>query len=247
MVGIYKITNTINDKVYIGQSKNISQRWRVHRYRAFSKSAEDYEKPLYRAIRKYGLLAFNFEVIEECSIEDLNAKEKFWIELLDSTNPSKGYNLTKGGESGYPIKLSQDQVNQIIDLLALTELTQQEIADKFNISQRTVSSINMGETWLKQDVVYPIRKKEDFTCQICGKPVGKMSKYCTSCNGLVHRKTMRPSREELKNLIRTNSFVQIGKMFNVSDNAIRKWCKTENLPSKSSDIKKYSDEEWERI
>lgn len=53
MVGIYKVTNTINDKVYIGQSKNISQRWRVHRYRAFSKSAEDYEKPLYRAIRKW--------------------------------------------------------------------------------------------------------------------------------------------------------------------------------------------------
>lgn len=247
MVGIYKITNTINGKVYIGQSKNISQRWRIHRYRAFNESSKDYEKPLYRAIRKYGLLAFNFEIIEECLIEDLNAKEKFWIEFLDSTNPLKGYNLTKGGESGFPIKLSQDQVNQIIDLLALTELTQQEIADKFNISQRTVSSINMGETWLKQGIIYPIRKKEDFTCQICGKPIGKTSKYCPSCNGLIHRKTMRPSREELKNLIRTNSFVQIGKMFNVSDNAIRKWCKAESLPSKSLDIKKYSDEEWEKI
>lgn len=40
---------------------------------------------------------------------------------------------------------------------------------------------------------------------------------------------------------------QIGQMYNVSDNAIRKWCKIENLPSKKADIKSYSDEEWFKI
>jgi hypothetical protein len=48
-------------------------------------------------------------------------------------------------------------------------------------------------------------------------------------------------------LIRTSSFLQIGRIYNVSDNAIRKWCKAANLPSKATEIKQYSDEEWEKI
>ena len=49
------------------------------------------------------------------------------------------------------------------------------------------------------------------------------------------------------NLIRTKPFVEIGKMFKVSDNTIRKWCDSYNLPRKVTDIKKYSDIEWEKI
>ena len=55
------------------------------------------------------------------------------------------------------------------------------------------------------------------------------------------------TREELKNLIRTTSFLQIGKQFGVSDNAIRKWCKNYELPYKSIEIKKYTNEEWDKI
>ena len=55
------------------------------------------------------------------------------------------------------------------------------------------------------------------------------------------------SREELKELIRHNSFVELGRRFNVSDNAVRKRCIKYGLPSKASDIKKISDEEWENI
>ena len=55
------------------------------------------------------------------------------------------------------------------------------------------------------------------------------------------------SCEELKNLIRHNSFVQIGKTFGVSDNAIRKWCKSYNLPFLSRQIPLYTDKEWEKI
>ena len=53
--------------------------------------------------------------------------------------------------------------------------------------------------------------------------------------------------EELKNLIRTVSFLQIGRIYNVSDNAVRKWCDSYGLPRRSSEIKSYSDEEWENI
>ena len=58
---------------------------------------------------------------------------------------------------------------------------------------------------------------------------------------------MPVTREELKQLIRTQTFVSIGQQFNMSDNAIRKWCIKYNLPSKKKDISPYSDEEWEKI
>lgn len=51
------------------------------------------------------------------------------------------------------------------------------------------------------------------------------------------QKVERPTREQLKELIRFKPFTQIGKDFGVSDNAVRKWCKSYNLPTKTSDIK----------
>ena len=57
----------------------------------------------------------------------------------------------------------------------------------------------------------------------------------------------RPSREELKNLIRIIPFTKIGQQYGVSDNTIRKWCEGYSLPKKVSEIKNYSDEEWSKI
>ena len=54
----------------------------------------------------------------------------------------------------------------------------------------------------------------------------------------------KPDRDTLKSLIRTTPFTHIGNMFEVSDNAVRKWCKIEKLPSKKKEIKNYSNEEW---
>lgn len=55
------------------------------------------------------------------------------------------------------------------------------------------------------------------------------------------------NREELKSLIRTESFLSIGKKFNVSDNAVRRWCDHYKLPRKKRDINSYSDEQWNEI
>jgi Zn finger protein HypA/HybF involved in hydrogenase expression len=89
--------------------------------------------------------------------------------------------------------------------------------------------------------------KQPKVCIVCGKPVARRSTYCPDCYARESRIVERPSREELKNLIRTTSFLQIGKTYNVSDNAVRKWCDSYGLPRKSSEIKSYSDEEWEKI
>ena len=90
-----------------------------------------------------------------------------------------------------------------------------------------------------------LKEKENF-CIDCGKVIYPGSLRCVQCNG-IKNKTYSISREELKSLIRTKPFTQIGKQFNVSDNTIRKWCDNYNLPRKSSEIKTYSDKEWELI
>ena len=85
-------------------------------------------------------------------------------------------------------------------------------------------------------------------CVDCGTVINKDSIRCKRCsNSKKNHKDIPISRDELKNMIRTMAFLQIAKLFNVTDNAIRKWCLRYNLPKRVSDIKKYSDKEWEQI
>lgn len=97
MIGIYKITNKINNKSYIGQSIDIKARFSQHKLHAFDNRRDSYNFTIYKAIRKYGIENFNFEIIEICSKEDLNKKEKYWIKYYDSYN--NGYNMTTGGDT----------------------------------------------------------------------------------------------------------------------------------------------------
>ena len=92
-------------------------------------------------------------------------------------------------------------------------------------------------------------EKEIKYCTECGKILGKRnnSGLCVSCTNKKHRKVERPSREELKNLIRTFPFTTIATQYGVSDKAISKWCEAEGLPSRKKDINSYSNTEWEKI
>lgn len=93
--GIYKITNTINNKVYIGQSIDVKWRWYSHKCEL--RHGRHGNSHLQYAWSLYGEDAFNFEVLEECPKEDLNIREQYYIDLYDSYNNDKGYNLTLGG------------------------------------------------------------------------------------------------------------------------------------------------------
>lgn len=91
-------------------------------------------------------------------------------------------------------------------------------------------------------------KTEKSFCIKCGKEISKGSTYCIDCYNIEQRVVKnRPSREELKQLIRTRPFTQIGQMYNVSDNAVRKWCLIDRLPTTKKDIKSYSNKEWELL
>lgn len=84
-------------------------------------------------------------------------------------------------------------------------------------------------------------------CIDCGIEITSTSTRCKKCAGKQMQTNKPVSRTELKNLIKNKPFKQIAKQFNVSDNTIRKWCDFYNLPRKVSDIKKYSDEQWEKV
>lgn len=98
LIGIYKITNLLNNKCYIGQSINIEKRWYEHRYKAFAYNDISFNSPLHLSFRKNGLENFSFEVLEECLNEELDIKEKFYIEKFKSIVPN-GYNISSGGQA----------------------------------------------------------------------------------------------------------------------------------------------------
>ena len=75
--GIYKITNTISKHAYIGQARRIGPRVGSHLRSTYRPTAKDYDYPIHAAIRKYGIDAFDFEVVEFCDISKLNEQEKY--------------------------------------------------------------------------------------------------------------------------------------------------------------------------
>ena len=94
---IYKITNTINSKSYIGQTiQNVKERFYQHCATKCSKAVSN--MAIHRAIKKYGKSNFTVEVIEEIDSANLNDRERYWIKYYNSYN--NGYNSTKGGQDG---------------------------------------------------------------------------------------------------------------------------------------------------
>lgn len=102
MIGIYKITNKINGNFYIGQSIDIQRRFTEH------KTPHGKMTSIKLAIKKYGKENFKFEVIEECKVEELDAKEIYWIAKLKPQ-----YNRSAGG-SGSTSHYVSEQTKEIL-------------------------------------------------------------------------------------------------------------------------------------
>lgn len=162
MIGIYKITNNVNNKCYIGQSRDIEARWAKHL--SAYKSSPEWE--LYRAFKKYGISSFSFEIIEECLIEELNEREIYWIAQYDSFN--NGYNMTLGGEA---CNGTNDKSVYQYDLLGqfIKEYkSAHEAARENNIQFTNICKVCRGErktaggfgwSYEKKDAILPIKTK----------------------------------------------------------------------------------------
>lgn len=248
MVGIYKITNLLNGKCYIGQSVNIDKRWNTHRTAPFNPNRIDYDTPLYRAMRKYGVNHFQFEVLEECPKAELNEKEIYYIRLYNSMLPS-GYNQDGGGSTaGHPLKLTADDVKLIRHRLKTTNDTFVQIGKDFGVAHNMIGWINVGKAWHLDGEEYPLRPKQDRLnmydiCPSCGNKKLRNSSLCDRCsrmnNGLRKRIVERPSPVELAKMIIESGFSAVGRQFGVNGNAIKRWCKDYNIPHRLKELDKW--------
>ena len=96
-IGVYTITNIINGKLYLGSTKvSFKERWR-HHIKAL-KGGKHHSIKLQRAVDKYGLDNFKFEILDICDIEFVTSTEKYWLNLLNSV--VMGYNISYSVEGG---------------------------------------------------------------------------------------------------------------------------------------------------
>lgn len=159
LIGIYKITNKITNKIYIGQSGRIENRFSNHIKTSEIESGKQYNDELYTDMRKYGKDNFEFEVLETISLDELEEK---WIqkELKDGKDL---YNISLTPHSDpYACvrKFSDDEINEIHKLLKEDKLSNIKIAQLFNCSSSTIDNINNGTRYFKNNVDYPIRTYE---------------------------------------------------------------------------------------
>lgn len=185
MIGIYKITNLINNKIYVGQSISIKDRWAQHKCKAFNEKEKGYNSAIHAAFRKYGFENFVFEIIEECPKELLDEREIFWIGKLNSLAPN-GYNILSGGQ---------------------------------------------GEK----------RACKKYLCNKCGKEVSKGYNKCPDCARIYHAKNVscaeeKPSPLQLALLVKENGFEGTGRIYEISGNAIKKWCAGYDIPTHKKDL-----------
>lgn len=139
MAYIYKITNQINGKIYIGKTlKTIPERWKEHCLDYKKERCE--KRPLYDAMNKYGVKNFTIEEVEECLPDVLNDKEVYWIEQYGSFK--YGYNATKGGDGKhyadydliYNLYKEGKNLIEISRILNYSEDTISKALNNFNIS-----------------------------------------------------------------------------------------------------------------
>lgn len=148
---IYKITNLINNKIYIGKTTlTIEQRFKQHCDDSIRSIAEN--RRLYRAMNKYGKENFFIELIEECDSSIDSEREIYWINKFNSYHD--GYNATLGGDGRNTF-----DYNEIEKLLRLNKTTK-EIVEIMNCSVDTVYKVAKnckirldGKSLLKQEMI----------------------------------------------------------------------------------------------
>ena len=156
--GIYKITNTVNGKFYIGSSTNLGNRFSVHK--TTLKNNYHDNQYLQNSYNKYGGENFTIEVVEFCEKNEVVEREQFWIDVTKCNNRSIGYNRRKNAENNISIdyvysekrnfnnsKLSGEQVRDIKLLQRDTKLTQKQISNLFGVSSCVVGLISRGKTF----------------------------------------------------------------------------------------------------
>ena len=262
---IYKIINLINNKVFISfTTLSIEFAWWYH-------MTHKQNKQLNIDINN-NFNNFTIEIIEKCNLDEVESKEAYWIKNYNTfLDNKKGYNIEinhklddiivseENGLIKYykKYKSIENVVSNInIDADRLKKiLFKNNIVIKKSVKPKTITPMNSKKIREKKNKREETLKYKKRICPICGNKKTTDSNLCKTCYSNIETKKRKAkyiekinktiTREELKLLIRTTSFSEIGQTYNVNGNTIKKWCKLYNLPFRKLDIDKISDEDWE--
>lgn len=158
---VYIITNKKNNKSYIGQTKHPQQRFKEH-----SRVCKNYTSLISQAIQKHGKDNFEFKILGW--YEDYLKKEREMIALYKTLIPN-GYNIQEGGENpplwkgeAHPLaKLSQKEVDAIqLDMMYNWDMRFKDFQKKYSLTKNQFRHIKEGNSWKKEDLIYPLRPNE---------------------------------------------------------------------------------------
>lgn len=213
--GIYKIENKVNGKIYIGQSVDVYRRLKKHIWDIKNEN----NQYLYRAFRKYGIENFTYELIEECPIEELNEKEKYYIKKFNSYvgyDNANGYNLNIGGGSNIGWKPTEEYLKNLRDanLGGKSHFARKTVCDNiifdcakdcaeyFDIPYASIKDWLSGKSkmpfeWYQKGLRYLDKEMSDYDYQkpknikvsYNGKVYDSVRQFC--CEEKINRNTIR--------------------------------------------------------
>lgn len=192
---IYKVTNLINNKLYIGQTKN-SLEYRKNQHFRETKSKKD-DMYFHRALNKYGFNNFQWEVIDQAnSLEELNQKEIYYINLYNSTDRINGYNRKLGGEQG----LCSTETKILIGTFTKERWKNPEIAKKM------LAGLRKGTETVKQQALLNKNKEFELTCAYCNNKFNSKTKSRKFCTENCHKLYMQINNKGLQKAQLINEF-----------------------------------------
>lgn len=196
---IYKITNNINNKVYIGQTiKKIEIRWEEHKRNSIYRNNgnEKFKRSkLYSSMNKYGLENFSIEIIEHVKEKiKMDEREIFWIKFYDSFN--NGLNLTLGGESGClgykHTKEAKEKISQNNRTRKITEETKKRISELAKIRyndcpekhprSKKILKVDFNKNIIKEFVNIDLAAKEENVDEAAIRQAVNGAKKGASCH-----------------------------------------------------------------
>ena len=213
MFSVYKITNLINNKVYIGSSNNPERRWREHKSNSQNKNSITYNYPLYCAFRKYGIENFYFEIIANNFIDRYEMEEFEKQQIQKYQSDKIGYNQSIETHNA----LSDDNIRDNLK----TKVVAININD---LSQTTYDSISEAAVALNTDrgSIHQCIKGNRRHSKIKGYIIRKLDEN----NNIIEPKNLS-SEEVIEEYNKTNPIIN-GERHNISE-----WCKIYNI-SKAS-------------